>query len=98
VGNVLFADGMPPAIIDLSLYWRPVGYSAALVVGDAITWEGAAPSIVRRIAHFAGWPQLLLRAVIFRIIVNHLARRETPSRKDLSEHYRPIVDLAVEAC
>lgn len=95
VGNVLFAEGLPPAIIDLSLYWRPVGYSAALVVGDAITWEGATPPIVSHIKHFVDWQQLLLRAVTFRIVVNHLARRAVPWRDDLSEHYRPIVDLAV---
>ncbi len=95
VGNVLFADGLPPAIIDLSLYWRPVGYSAALVVGDALAWEGATPEIVRLIERFAEWPQLLLRAVIFRIVVNELARRAVPGRADLSEHYRSVVDLAV---
>ena len=95
VGNVLFADGMPPAILDLSLYWRPVGYSAALVIGDAIAWEGARQPIVSHIEHFSEWQQLLLRAVIFRIVVSHLARRAMPSRKDLSEHYRPVVDLAV---
>ncbi len=95
VGNVLFADGLPPAIIDLSLYWRPVGYGAALVVGDALAWERASPSILGLIEHFAEWPQLLLRAVVFRIVVNELGRRAEPWRNDLSEHYRPVVELAV---
>ncbi len=95
VGNVLFADGLPPAIIDLSLYWRPVGYSAALVVGDALAWEGAEPSILGLLQRFAEWPQLLLRAVIFRIVVSELARRAEPGRNDLSEHYRALVDLAL---
>ncbi|HJW48673.1 MAG TPA: hypothetical protein VJ726_04575, partial [Candidatus Limnocylindria bacterium] len=65
------------------------------VVGDAIAWEGAGPPIVSHIEHFSEWQQLLLRAVIFRVVVSHLARQAMPSRKDLSEHYRPIVDLAV---
>ena len=95
VGNVLFAEDMPPAIIDLSLYWRPVGYSAALVVGDALAWEGASPEIVRLIEHFDQWPQLLLRAVIFRIVVNELARRAEPWRADLSDHYAALVDLTL---
>lgn len=95
VGNVLFADGLPPAIIDLSLYWRPVGYSAALVVADALAWEGAQPSIIELIEHFEGWPQLLLRAAIFRIAVSELARRAEPWRNDLTEHYRPLVDQIV---
>ena len=95
VGNVLFADGLPPAIIDLSLYWRPVGYSAALVAGDALTWEGASPDILRLVEHFAHWEQLLLRAVLFRILVNELARRAEPWRADLSDEYRRVVDLVL---
>lgn len=95
VGNVLFRDGRPPAVIDLSLYWRPVGYSAALAVGDALTWEGATTDILRLIEHFAEWRQLLLRAVLFRIVVNELARRAEPERGDLSEHYREIVELVL---
>lgn len=95
VGNVLFADGLPPAIIDLSLYWRPVGYSAALVAGDALTWEGASPDILRLIEHFSQWQQLLLRAVLFRILVNELARRAEPWRADLSHEYRTVVQLVL---
>jgi uncharacterized protein (TIGR02569 family) len=97
VGNVLFADGLPPAIIDLSLYWRPVAYSAALMIGDAIAWEGASPSIVGLIEHLPEWSQLLLRAVIFRVVVSELARRAIPGRGDQGDHYRRVVDLAVSA-
>lgn len=92
VGNVLFADDLPPGIIDLSLYWRPVSYSAALVVGDALAWEGAPPSVIDLIRHFEGWQQLLVRAVTFRMVVNELARRAEPWRNDLREHYRALVD------
>lgn len=95
VGNVLFADDLPPAILDLSLYWRPVGYSAALVVGDALTWEGASPDILELIEHFPRWQQLLLRAVLFRILVNELAKRAEPWRADLSHEYRTVVDLVL---
>lgn len=34
--NVLFAEGLAPTVIDVSLYWRPAGYAHAIVVGDAI--------------------------------------------------------------
>jgi uncharacterized protein (TIGR02569 family) len=97
VGNVLFADGLPPAIIDLSLYWRPPGYSAALVVGDAIAWEGADPALVWHIRSFEEWPQLLLRAVTFRVVVSELAKRAEPWRKDITHEYDDIVELAVSA-
>lgn len=95
VGNVLFADDLPPAIIDLSLYWRPVGYSAALVAGDALTWEGASRDILKLIDHFSQWQQLLVRAVLFRILVNELARRAEPWRADLSHEYRTVVELVL---
>jgi uncharacterized protein (TIGR02569 family) len=93
-GNVLFEPGLPPAIIDLSLYWRPPEYSAALVVADAITWEGAPESTVTLIEHLTEWRQLFLRAVIFRVVVNELARRAAPPRGDVSHHYGRIVALA----
>jgi uncharacterized protein (TIGR02569 family) len=44
-GNVLFADPLPPAIIDLALYWRPVEYASAIVVADALS--GRAPRFPR---------------------------------------------------
>jgi hypothetical protein len=40
-GNVLFADGLPPAVIDLSPYWRPSAYASAIVAVDAVLWHGA---------------------------------------------------------
>ena len=40
-GNVLFAEGLPPAILDLSLYFRPVGFATAVVLADALVFEGA---------------------------------------------------------
>ena len=35
-GNVLFADGLPPAVIDLPPYWRPAAYASAIVAVDAV--------------------------------------------------------------
>jgi uncharacterized protein (TIGR02569 family) len=40
-GNVLFDRSLPPAIIYLSPYWRPTSYASAIVVADALVWEGA---------------------------------------------------------
>src|SRR5206468_12896903 len=48
--NVLFADGLPPAVIDLAAYWRPPQYATATVVADALTWEGADESLLARVA------------------------------------------------
>ena len=43
-GNVLFADGEPPAVIDFSPYWRPAGLALAVAVVDALLWGGASPA------------------------------------------------------
>lgn len=65
-GNVLFSDTQPPAVIDVSPYWRPAGYADAIVVADAVAWSGAGPDLVERLLSEQG-EQLLLRAVLFRV-------------------------------
>lgn len=45
-GNLLWADAGPPAVIDLSAYWRPAGYTAAVVAVDAVLWFGADASLL----------------------------------------------------
>jgi hypothetical protein len=97
-GNVLFAEGMAPAIIDLSLYWRPVGYGAATVVADALTDHGAPPETVRLLETFTDWPQLLLHAVLFRVFVSGLARMVSHSEEpDGYARLFPIVLATVVA-
>ncbi|HEU0132702.1 MAG TPA: TIGR02569 family protein [Mycobacteriales bacterium] len=61
-GNVLFADGLPPAVIDPALYWRPAAYARAVVVADAVTWRGADPAVLD-LAPFG----CVVRAVAFRV-------------------------------
>ncbi|CAN5640810.1 hypothetical protein BH23CHL6_BH23CHL6_08590 [soil metagenome] len=50
-GNVLFAPDLPPAIIDFSVYWRPRPFASAIVVADAIVWEGADRSVLEAVIH-----------------------------------------------
>ncbi|RXR25271.1 hypothetical protein EQW78_13720 [Oerskovia turbata] len=66
-GNVLFDDDLPPAVIDLTLYWRPVRYSVAVVAVDAVCFEGAPPSLLETIDPGEGFAQHLVRALVFRI-------------------------------
>lgn len=68
-GNVLFADGLAPAVIDLSLYWRPPAFASAIVVGDALVWEGADASLAEEVD-----VQFLARALIYRAVTQHVAR------------------------
>ena len=92
-GNVLFAEGFPPAIIDLSLYWRPPAYASAIVVADALVWEGAGEELVEAIAHVEAWEQFLLRALIFRAVTDELFRGQ-PGRREDDDPYGPAAEIA----
>jgi uncharacterized protein (TIGR02569 family) len=93
-GNVLFAAGFPPAVIDFSPYWRPPGFASAIVVGDALVWEGADDSLLSAVAHVPDFPQLLLRALIYRAVVDALFRQDEPPRPDDDDCFFSAVELA----
>jgi uncharacterized protein (TIGR02569 family) len=66
-GNVLFADRLPPAVIDLSPYWRPADYASAIVAVDAVLWHGADVGLLSVVES----RQLLIRALLFRLLASH---------------------------
>jgi hypothetical protein len=78
-GNVLFDDELPPAIIDFTPYWRPLQFQSAVVVADALIWEGAPPELADAVD-----PQYLLRALIYRGVTSIVAGTE----------WRVAIDLA----
>jgi uncharacterized protein (TIGR02569 family) len=96
-GNVLFDEGLPPAVLDLSPYFRPAGFASAIVVADALVWEGADASILRSFAHQRDFPQYLLRALIYRTVTDRLFRLDQPIRPDDDDPYLSAVDLAIRA-
>lgn len=67
-GNVLFAEGLRPGIIDPTLYWRPLGYATAVVAVDCFEWEGVGHDVLDHVAATPDGAQLLVRAALFRII------------------------------
>jgi uncharacterized protein (TIGR02569 family) len=72
-GNVLFHPTLPPAVIDLAAYWRPTAFASAIVVADALVWEGAGPELAYAVA--AQYPdvgRLVVRALLFRMVTDHL--------------------------
>jgi uncharacterized protein (TIGR02569 family) len=71
-GNLLFATGLAPAVIDFSPYWRPAGYAVALTIVDAILWYGEGVGLTARAAHIPELSQLLLRALLFRLTLDGL--------------------------
>ncbi len=92
-GNVLFPY-LPPLVIDLSPYWRPPAFASAVVVADALVFEGARPDVVQPMLVDPIFPQYLLRALIFRAVTDHLARPHL-RRPDVDDPYQPAVALAV---
>lgn len=93
-GNVLFAEELPPAIIDFSPYWRPTAFASAVVVGDALVWEGADESLLGTVDHIAHFPQYLLRALIYRAVVDALFRAGEQQRPDEDDEFLAPVGLA----
>lgn len=72
-GNVLFAEGMAPAIIDFTPYWRPVGFASAIVVADAIAWHGATSALADALSDGDERRSMLARAALFRLITSDRA-------------------------
>jgi uncharacterized protein (TIGR02569 family) len=93
-GNVLFAEGLPPAIIDLAPYWRPTAFASAIIVGDALVWEGADDQLLKAVAHIERFEQFLLRALIYRAVTDRLFREHEPVRPDDADPFLPAVELA----
>ena len=93
-GNVLFAEPLSPAVIDFSPYWRPVAFADAIVVGDAHLWEGADETLLDAVTHIPDFPQFLLRALVYRAVVDSLFRVGEPQRPDDDDCFLAPVELA----
>ncbi len=76
-GTVLFAGAAAPGITDISPYWRPASWAAGVVVVDALSWGEADEGLVERWNALPEWPQMLLRALMFRLAVHALHPRST---------------------
>ncbi|MCD9899308.1 phosphotransferase [Streptomyces sp. MT29] len=67
-GNVLFAPGQDPVVIDFSPYWRPPLCAEAVVIGDGLLWYEPAPGLLVGGGGDPRWRQMLIRALIFRLV------------------------------
>jgi uncharacterized protein (TIGR02569 family) len=97
LGNVLYEPGLPPAIIDWAPYWRPTSWAAAVAAVDAMCWHGADYKVLRRWSHLAAWPQMLLRALLYRMITDLEAARTAGEDWQPHPAYEPVVKV-VFAC
>lgn len=94
-GNVMFAEGLPPAIIDWPVYWRPPAWAAAVAVADALCWYDAKPELAARWAHLPEWGQMLIRALIYRITTDEIARGAEAWTAARCAAYEPVIELAL---
>jgi uncharacterized protein (TIGR02569 family) len=98
-GNVLFAEGLSPAVIDLSLYWRPPAFASAVVAVDALVWHGADERLLDALADEAvgvDVGQLLVRALLFRLAAEEGSDPGRSRFADGREAYRRTVGLALD--
>jgi hypothetical protein len=98
-GNVLFAHDRPPAIIDFAPYWRPAAFAAAIVVANALIWEGADTSLIAAVRHIDDFPQYRLRALVYRAVTESIFGTTTDDAATAAsgyqhDRYLPAVDLA----
>src|ERR1700756_2250151 len=76
-GTVLFAGAAAPGITDLTPYWRPASWAAGVGVVGALSWGEADEGLIERWNALPEWPQMLLRALMFRLAVHALHPRST---------------------
>jgi hypothetical protein len=96
-GNVLFAAGEPPAVIDFSPYWRPAGLALAVAAVDALTWSGADPAILDQLADQPELDQLLARAHVGRLVTEVVSRRGAPAiLETVTRTAEPVTALVLE--
>ena len=76
-GTVLFVGTAAPGITDITPYWRPAPWAAGVVVVDALSWGDADDGLIERWSSLPEWPQMLLRALMFRLAVHALHPRST---------------------
>jgi uncharacterized protein (TIGR02569 family) len=93
-GNVLFSERVAPAIIDLSPYWRPPAFASAVVVADALSWEGADERILASVSHVPCFEQFFIRALLYRVVTDRLFRLDEPIGRDDDDPYLAPVELA----
>ena len=71
-GNVFRDERGRPVVLDISPYLRPARWAAAIVVADAVLWYDADPAIARAFASAPRDHDLLVRALLFRLVAEQL--------------------------
>ncbi|AQA01393.1 TIGR02569 family protein [Mycobacterium sp. MS1601] len=94
-GTVLFAGTAAPGITDITPYWRPTSWAAGVAVVDALAWGEADDGLIERWSALPEFPQMLLRALMFRLAVHALHPRSTAAAFPGLARTAALVRLAV---
>ena len=87
-GNVLFQPGKPPAVIDLSPYWRPTAYAIGIAVADGLLVYGEGPGLVAEAGERTSIA-FVARGALFRLLVLQQsceARGVPPAASELARY------------
>jgi uncharacterized protein (TIGR02569 family) len=94
-GNVLFDDGLPPAVIDFSPLERPAGLPLAIAAVDALMWGGASPAMLGHLAAEPELDQLLPRALAYRLVTEIVRHAGTNGVDAAARDAQPVSDLVL---
>jgi hypothetical protein len=96
-GNVIFPKepNVAPAVIDIAPYYRPAAYADAVIVDDAVAWEGAPRELAEEFAEARpSGKELLARAAAYRLIAAAESWPGSPDRVVAQVHsYEPVLDV-----
>lgn len=84
-GNVLLAEGLDPAVIDVSPYWRPPAYAEGVLIADALCWHGGTPDLLDLLQVSV---PAVARAMLFRLWTTHERVTAGVGRDDLEDEAR----------
>ncbi|MEM7016037.1 MAG: hypothetical protein AAF512_01705 [Pseudomonadota bacterium] len=97
-GNILFASDLEPLVIDFSPAYGPKEYAEAILVADAIAWEGAPIALASALPQTTYVQQLLIRAINFRLIVAALLwPTDVATFKQEYKNFLPLLQRVVSA-
>lgn len=80
--GLLFDDTAEPALTDVVPYARPAAWSAAVVAVDHLSWGTVDAGVLTRWGHLGHWPQMVVRAAVFRLAVHALHPGSRPGAVD----------------
>jgi hypothetical protein len=87
-------------VIDWPPYFRPVGFANAVAVTDVVTFRGAPLSLLDAWAAGPDWPQLLVRALLYRLGPTGFITTRNSLMGSLVTHAEraaPVVDAVLSA-